>query len=673
MASWKKVIVSGSNAHLTSVTASQVPTGTTENVLLISTAGEVRQVSQATLTGQSVLSFVTMSVGGLGGSTGTVFADGASDNLIISSSDANLTITTNSGTDTLTFDFADSPSFTNITASGNISGSGNLSITGTSTLTGRLTANGAITTTNITASGNISSSAGLTGQTLTTSGGATVGGDLAVNGGDITTTFTGNARIFDGNLTQLDLGGGATTVNIGGSTTQTNFNGSVNLGGDSNDSVNVYGLFALGDGLLNSDLIPFADNAIVIGSSSKEIKSIVVNQITSSGNISSSAGLIGATLTTSGTATIGGRLSANGALTTTTITASATPEITSASLSGLHILLVSSSGEFVKVATLPSGNVAGINSFSNITIGGVTVTADSSADILTINSGSFAGSANTNNNLLISASQDDVITFSFNDSPRFTNITASGNISGSGNLSITGNETIGGTSTITGRLTANGAITTTNITASGNISSSAGLIGATLNTSGNGTIGGNLTTTQITASGNISSSAGLIGQTLTTSGAATIGTTLAVATNATVGGNLTVTGDLTVNGDTTIINTTNISIEDKFILLASGSGTTTDGGIIVQTTSGSSGISTGSALFYNGTNVPADGSARWGLNNNVVHNATTVTPTDYLVSVSASTANPLNTAAGAPTYGSASAGFGNVHINTSNNTIWMYI
>jgi hypothetical protein len=108
-------------------------------------------------------------------------------------------------------------------------------------------------------------------------------------------------------------------------------------------------------------------------------------------------------------------------------------------------------------------------------------------------------------------------------------------------------------------------------------------------------------------------------------------------------------------------------------LLASGSGTTTDGGIIVQTTSGSSGISTGSALFYNGTDVPANGSARWGLNNNVVHTSTTVTPTDYLVSVSASGANPLNTAAGAPTYGSASAGFGNVHINTSNNTIWMYI
>jgi hypothetical protein len=148
---------------------------------------------------------------------------------------------------------------------------------------------------------------------------------------------------------------------------------------------------------------------------------------------------------------------------------------------------------------------------------------------------------------------------------------------------------------------------------------------------------------------------------------------LAVTSNATVGGNLTVTGDLTVNGDTTIINTSNISIEDKFILLASGSGTTTDGGIIVQTTSGSSGISTGSALFYNGTDAPAGGSARWGLNNNVGHTSTTVTPTDYLVSVSASGANPLNTAAGAPTYGSASAGFGNVHINTTNNTIWMYI
>jgi len=195
MPTWKKVIVSGNNAHLTSITASQVPTGTTENVLLISATGEVKQVSQATLTGASVLSFVTMSVSGLGGSTGTVFADSAADNLTISSEDGNITITATAGTDTLSFDFADSPIFTHITASGNISGSGNLSITGnetiggTSTITGRLTANGAITTTNITASGGAT-----IGTTLAVGTNATVGGNLTVSG-DL--TVSGTTTVID--------------------------------------------------------------------------------------------------------------------------------------------------------------------------------------------------------------------------------------------------------------------------------------------------------------------------------------------------------------------------------------------------------------------------------------------------------------------------------------------
>jgi hypothetical protein len=316
-------------------------------------------------------------------------------------------------------------------------------------------------------------------------------------------------------------------------------------------------------------------------------------------------------------------------LATSTLTASATPEIPSASLSNYHIALVGSNGQLVKVATLPSGNIAGVNSFSNITIGGVTVTADSSADTLTINSGSFAGSANTNNNLLISASQDDVITFSFNDSPTFTQITASGNILGSGNLSITG------TSTLTGRLTANGAITTTNITASGNISSSAGLIGATLTTSGNGTIGG----------------------------------TLAVTSNATVGGNLTVTGDLTVNGDTTVINTSNISIEDKFIVLGRSSGSLaplSEGGIIVEGANGS-----GSAFVFNSGSGGANGLAnRWGVALGVPTGSMNVTPTDYMVTVSASAAAPSDS--NAPTFGSASFGFGNMHIQESTGDIWIY-
>jgi hypothetical protein len=49
-----------------------------------------------------------------------------------------------------------------------------------------------------------------------------------------------------------------------------------------------------------------------------------------------------------------------------------------------------------------------------------------------------------------------------------------------------------------------------------------------------------------------------------------------------VGTNLTVEGDLTVNGTASYINTQDLYVEDKFILLASGSPGTTDGGIVID-------------------------------------------------------------------------------------------
>ena len=116
MATWKKVIVSGSNAHLTSITASQVPTGTSENVLVISTTGEIRQISQGTLTGQSIRAFSTASAGGT-----QLLADSANGNLTFaSSSGQGLTISGNSGTDTITFGLSSIPnaSLANSTISG---------------------------------------------------------------------------------------------------------------------------------------------------------------------------------------------------------------------------------------------------------------------------------------------------------------------------------------------------------------------------------------------------------------------------------------------------------------------------------------------------------------------------------------------------------------------------
>lgn len=81
-----------------------------------------------------------------------------------------------------------------------------------------------------------------------------------------------------------------------------------------------------------------------------------------------------------------------------------------------------------------------------------------------------------------------------------------------------------------------------------------------------------------------------------TIGTATTADSLLLAANgdvtlkrdATVTRNLTVTGDLTINGTTTTVDTTNLLIQDRFMMVATGSGTANrDGGFIIH--SGSSG------------------------------------------------------------------------------------
>lgn len=52
----------------------------------------------------------------------------------------------------------------------------------------------------------------------------TLPGDLAVNGGDITTSATGTATVFNANATTLNVGGAATTVSLGAATGTTTIN-----------------------------------------------------------------------------------------------------------------------------------------------------------------------------------------------------------------------------------------------------------------------------------------------------------------------------------------------------------------------------------------------------------------------------------------------------------------
>ena len=96
-------------------------------------------------------------------------------------------------------------------------------------------------------------------------------------------------------------------------------------------------------------------------------------------------------------------------------------------------------------------------------------------------------------------------------------------------------------------------------------------------------------------------------------------------------GDVTVNGSLDVNGTLTTIDSTNLRVADRFIIVASGS-TSGDSGLIANT--GAGGI--GSAFFYD------DSASRWALTaaDDTSGSATTATPRQYLVSVSQSAAPP---------------------------------
>jgi hypothetical protein len=121
-----------------------------------------------------------------------------------------------------------------------------------------------------------------------------------------------------------------------------------------------------------------------------------------------------------------------------------------------------------------------------------------------------------------------------------------------------------------------------------------------------------------------------------------------------VNGSATVEGDLTVKGTTTTIQTTNLLVEDKFALFASGSTAATDGGLIIQAASDGS----GKALGYSQAN------SRWSLQSSLAHDATTFSSVDaFLGTVETSTAIPST----APIYG-----LGTMHIKTDTEDIYIY-
>jgi hypothetical protein len=209
--------------------------------------------------------------------------------------------------------------------------------------------------------------------------------------------------------------------------------------------------------------------------------------------------------------------------------------------------------------------------------------------------------------------------------------------------------------TISRPLSVSGAITGSAISSSGNIQ------GLSLNTVSNiDSLTGNITAGQ----GHIKAGtpAGAPDSPGAVEGSLGYFTNLAVPGSASISGNLTVTGDLSVAGTASFSNTTSLLIADKFALLASGSTSLTDGGIIIQNAAG--GI--GTAFYLEASSTGTYG--RFGITGSLSAGASTATIDEFMVTVKQASGVP----SAAPTFGSTGNGYGNMYIDSGNSDIYIY-
>jgi hypothetical protein len=133
----------------------------------------------------------------------------------------------------------------------------------------------------------------------------------------------------------------------------------------------------------------------------------------------------------------------------------------------------------------------------------------------------------------------------------------------------------------------------------------------------------------------------------------------------TVGGNANITGNLTVAGTASFYNQTTLEVADKFIILASGSTSLTDGGIIIAAGGTGQNIS-GSAFFLE--SVSTGNGGRFAIAANVHQSSSAVAADEFMVSAKISGSAPSVD----PTWGGSGNGGGNIYINSSNGDIYIY-
>jgi hypothetical protein len=129
-------------------------------------------------------------------------------------------------------------------------------------------------------------------------------------------------------------------------------------------------------------------------------------------------------------------------------------------------------------------------------------------------------------------------------------------------------------------------------------------------------------------------------------------------TTLTVTGNAIITNNLTVQGTASFQNTTNLEVADRFVLFASGSNTTGDGGIVIQQGTQNVGELYG---YDSATN-------RWAFTSSFTANVSSFTPAAFITTTEVGTTAPPV----APIYGGASNGLGNIYVRSTTEEIFIY-
>lgn len=134
--------------------------------------------------------------------------------------------------------------------------------------------------------------------------------------------------------------------------------------------------------------------------------------------------------------------------------------------------------------------------------------------------------------------------------------------------------------------------------------------------------------------------------------------TIGLPNNVTIGNNLIVSNNLTVFGTASFQNTSNLQVADRFVLLASGSASPGDGGIVVQ-----QGTQNVGELFGFDS-----GATRWAVTSSFSADQGAFAPDAFMAAVTTLASSNPNTTGPATRYNAA----GNIYVSSGDESIWIY-